>query len=200
MSNNDVNASSVNTKTDGSQSEVEVLTKRLKDAQAALTPLQQDRARLKAELEASKTPPKVELSPEREKELEDLKFTDPDQWRQEVNKLDEESQQAFTQKVDEETKKIQDQQAVVNFLADNPTLDKDLVKNVIPTAIQERYSNGEITMQEVLEIGKKLINGAPVASIMIPDSPNIGAVAGSDKPTNEAKQKQVEVDWTNTLV
>lgn len=179
---------------------LEVSEKRRRDAQAALTPLQQENARLKAELEASKTPPKVELTPEREKELDDLKFTDPDKWRHEVNNIDKENQKAFTQKVDEEAKKIQDQQMVANFLADNPSLDHDLVKHVIPTAIQKRYSEGEISILEVLEIGKKLINGAPVASVMIPDSPNLGEVAGSDKPTNEAKQKQVVVDWATAIV
>ena len=108
--------------TTGGQSlntKLEVSEKRRADAQAALTPLQQELARLKAELAAAKTPHTPDITPERQKELDDMKFTKPDEWRGEMNKIDKETQSANDIELARLTKVETDKQTVDTFFATN---------------------------------------------------------------------------------
>lgn len=198
----DVNASTPDTGSgEKAKDPLAVAEQRRKDAQAALTPLQQENARLKAELQEQKHSVNTSvITPEKQTELDDLKFTDPDKWRTEMNTIEQENQKASQSRIDEETKKQTDIATTQQFLRQNPNLDAKLVQQVIPSAMKGKYEAGELSMQDLLDAGKKLLNGATVASVMAPNTPNIGDVAGSDKPTDQAKQKQVEKDWTKTLV
>ncbi len=197
----DVNASTPSGNESGKVLDpLELAEKRRKDAQAALTPLQQENARLKAELAAAKSQPTTVMTPEKQQELDDLMNTDPVKWRLEMNRIESETKTATDEQLKELTKIELDKEYTRSFFEANPDIDKDVVKQIIPTTIQKQYEAGEITVGEMLEIGKKLLDGAPVASVIAPNSPKIGDVAGSDKPSNNSKQKQVEVDWATAQI
>ena len=201
MSKN-MNASTNTDNTDGGKglSPLELAEKRRRDAQAALTPLQQENIRLKAELAAAKTPNEPTVTPDEQQRLDDLKFTDPEAWRNEMNKIESESSKAHTEHVDRLTRIETDKVQAEAFFNAHPELDKEVIKQIIPTAIQKQYEDGELTIGQVLDVGKRLLDGAPIASVIAPKNPEIGKVAGSDKPTEQAKQKQVEVDWSTAIV
>lgn len=179
---------------------LEVAEKRRRDAQAALTPLQQENARLKAELAATNTQPTTVVTPEVQAELDDLKFSDPDAWRVKMNEIDQSTTEAHTKQVDAETRRELAILEKEQFFQNNPGLNPDLVRDVIPDAIKSRYEAGEISFSQVLEIGKKLVDGAPVASVLAPSTPDMGGTSGSSTPTDTAKKKQVKQDWEKALV
>ncbi len=193
-------ASTTNTPSDGGPNQLEVLEQRLKSAQGALTPAHQEIAKLKQELAAANSPVEASISPEKQTELDNLKFTDPDAWRTQMNTLEQANTDAVKKQVTEEMKMEQDKTATRLFLVSNPNIDVEVLRNVIPVALQEKYKNGEISIETILESGKRLLDGAPIASVLAPDSPNLGNVSGSDRPTNQAKQKQVEQDWSSTIL
>lgn len=200
---NDKNASTKDNSNGGKgskPSELEVSEQRRKDAQAALTPLQQELARVKAELAAAKSPTEPTITPERQQELDDMKFTKPDEWHKQMKEIESDEKVVKDKELDRLTKIETDKVQAQSFFEANPSLDKDVIKQIIPNAIQKRYEDGELTIGEVLNIGKKLLDGAPIASILAPDSPKIGDVAGSDKPTDSAKKKQVEQDWATVQI
>ncbi len=189
--------------TDGGPSlekQLEVSETRRKDAQAALTPVQQENARLKAELAATNTPLENVLTPEQTAALEDLKFTNPDEWRRQMNEQETKAEVAREKIVANSTKVETDKIEAQNFYKENPGIDPKIMVQIVPIAIQQRFENGELTMKETLDIGKRLLDGAPIASILTPDSPQIGKVAGSDKPSEKAKTEQVKIDWGSAII
>lgn len=201
MSQNDSSHSTPDTSSESSaQTPLEVAEKRRRDAQAALTPLQQENARLKAELAATNTPPTTDISPEVKAELDDLKFSDPDAWRVKMNEIEQSSSEAYTKQVDANTRQEMALLEKEQFFQSNPGLDPELVRSVIPDAIKTRYENGELSYGQVLEIGKKLVDGAPVASVLAPSTPDMGGTSGSSSPTDTAKKQQVKQDWEKALV
>jgi len=182
----------------------ETSEKRRKDAQSVLTPLHQENARLKAELATQGSAPQI--SSEEQDRLNDLKFSDPDVWRAEANKADLALTKAHEEAVDAEYGKIvtemTQEQLVANakkFFTDK-SIDAATVINSMPKALQTMIDNGEIPLEEGLQRGIDLVNGATVKSVLAPSSPNLSNVAGSDKPTDGAKVKQQQQDWSSAVI
>ena len=69
--------------------------KRYKDTQSVFTKSQQELKAVKAKLDVLEklTSPQIQVTPEVQKELDDLKYSDPDAWRVKMNSLELEARQ-----------------------------------------------------------------------------------------------------------
>jgi len=197
------------------QKKAENSEKRRRDTQSMLTPLQQENARLRAEndvlqdVTAGNT--QLTLDSETVARLDDLKYRDPDAWRQEVNTLETNARkQAKTdlgKRVDEkvqvqltEQKQAENRQVADDFFTANTDLDPSTFTKLIPVGLQDDLVAGTITAEEFFEQGAVLIRTAPVKSAKAPNSPDLGGVAGSADPSQSSKEKQNMQDWSKQFV
>lgn len=209
MSDKLVNASTDTSKTPSTDVDYKALyetsEERRKEAQSTLTPVQQENARLKAELAVQGTIPVVDAA-EAER-LDDLKHADPEKWREELNQAEEAHNKAYNAAVDAKQVEIvseMDQAEVTRrtkaFFAGIPAVDPKVVIGSMPKALNDMIDAGEIGLEDALQRGVDLINGATVSSVLAPSSPNLSKVAGANEPTNDAKKKQASQDWSSALV
>jgi len=197
------------------QKKAETAEQRRRDTQSMLTPLQQENIRLQAENEVLQAQsgghPKISLEPAEQIRLDDLKLSDPDAWRNELNTLEktatQQAQADYKVKVDAKVaetitkeEKALRQKEVLKFFDDNKDVDMESFNNVIPVSLQNAMKNNEITVTEFLDKGAAIVRNAPVASVSAPSSPDLGAVAGSASPSKEAIDKQKNTDWATALV
>lgn len=209
MSDELVNASTTDPGSKGQEVDYrdlyETSEKRRKDAQSVLTPLQQEVARLKAEIAIGANGSALDVA-ETER-LDDLKFSDPEAWRVEMNKSEEAQSKAYEAAV--EAKKVEivaemTQSEVTDrtkaFFAGRPDVDPKTVIDSMPKALNDMIDAGEIGLEDALQRGVDLINGATIASVLAPSSPNLSKVAGSPQPTTGAKVAQSNKDWGSALI
>ena len=197
----------VTTSTDADYKQLyEASEKGRRNAQAELTPVQQELSRLRAENAILKEQPGANVDSTEQDRLNDLKFSDPDKWRAEMNESDKSQAQAYEDRVKTKQAEIvtemTQEQLVANtkaFFA-NKDIDPAVVINSMPKALQSMIDQGEITLDEGLQRGIDLVNGATVKSVLAPATPNLASVAGSDKPTDQAKMQQSNQDWSNMVV
>jgi len=197
----------VTTSTDADYKQLyEASEKGRRNAQAELTPVQQELSRLRAENAILKEQPGANVDSTEQDRLNDLKFSDPDKWRAEMNESDKSQAQAYEDRVKTKQAEIvtemTQEQLVANtkaFFA-NKDIDPAVVINSMPKALQSMIDQGEITLDEGLQRGIDLVNGATVKSVLAPKTPNLASVAGSDKPTDQAKMQQSNQDWSNMVV
>ena len=196
------------------QKQAEVAEQRRRDSQAELTPLQQEVARLKAENEVLRDGsggPTLQLDDAEAQRLEDLKYSDPDAWRQEINVLETKAhkagKEAFDAKVQAkatehltEVDKAANRKTAEDFFAVNTDLDGETFHKLIPVGLQEDVVAGKITVAEFLEQGAEIIRNAPVKSQKAPNSPDLGAVAGGAAPSDGAVKKENDKSWEHAYV
>ena len=135
--------------------------KRYKDTQAAYTKSQQE---LRAEQAKRKvleeiTTPKVELDAATKERLEDLKFSDPDAWRAEVNRLEAEANKAHSERLASVEAEVTRQAelerrasvlASFNSLSDVKITDETIAYD-IPARLTKRLESGEVSFEQFLE-------------------------------------------------
>lgn len=137
--------------------------RRRRDTQSAFTKTSQENARLKAEAnqlaEGWQKDFASSLAPEVQAELEELKITDPDAWRQRLNYLEEErvakfqeKRTAIQQKAVGESEIEYRQRAFQEFQEQYPTLQltDDAIKYDIPPRITKELDEGKITFVDYL--------------------------------------------------
>jgi len=100
----------------------ETSEKRRKDAQAALTPLQQESSRLKAELAVQSVATPIDVT--EQSRLEDLKYSDPDAWRAEMNKSESTQAEAYKAAVDTKQAEIETEMSQAEVLASSSMVDR----------------------------------------------------------------------------
>lgn len=138
--------------------------RRRRDTQAGFTRLSQEKARLEAEnkhlAEGWQKDFSSSLSVELQAELEELKVTDPEAWRQKLNDLENQRQTQFNetrksiqQKAVGESELDYRQRALEEFALAHPDLEltDDVVKNDIPPRITKQLEAGEITFGAFLD-------------------------------------------------
>ena len=180
--------------------------KRRADAQSALTPVQQENAELKAKLAVSSSTLQA-LPAEEQTRLDDLKYSDPDAWRIEINKSEALHKQSTAEQVETkkneilaESSQAEIKQQTLSFFAAIPEIDPKVVIDSMPKKLQEQFDAGELTLNAYLQKGVDLVKGASVASVLAPTDPDLGKVAGSNAPTNEAKVAQSKQDWGTAVI
>jgi hypothetical protein len=172
--------------------------KRVRDNQADRTRLAQqnkvleaDKANLLAQL---KEDSQVIIPTERKDELDDLKFSDPEKWRTEINKLEDSFTRARDKKISEtldaNAQKVELERRTVvlsEFNQENPDLEinDDVIDNDIPPRIKDKLETGKISfddflgeVKDYLTSDKKIYQGDKTLN-----QPNLGDVGGGSTPT-----------------
>lgn len=170
--------------------------KRYKDTQAAYTKSQQTLKATSAKLEVLETltTPKVELDTETQERLDELKYSNPDEWRKEMDKI--------------EAKARAEHQAKINEAADAAALESELerrdrvleefnrangfeitdenIKYDLPLRITQQLENGEVTFEQFLENAYKYLNTPKRVGDgnEVMGQPDLGSVGGGDSASD----------------
>lgn len=201
-------------KEQGSQPTVD-WEKRYKDTQKSIQERSLENKQLKAKNEALAkqlsgiTTTKVEV-PE---EVEALMYTDPQAWRREINKLEQEAKAKDTQARDEiltEASKAAAEayeldrrtQVLKEFQADNPDLKitDEVLKNDIPPSISNKLADGTSTFEQFLEEVKTFVStGNKPSKEPLMDEPNLSKQAGGEQPSIEAQRGDASTSYANEI-
>lgn len=145
-----------------------VSEKRYRDTQASYTKVKQTNKALAAEKDLlhnkviGNTP--IKLTPEQTEELENLKFSDPEEWRNKLNTYENLARKEYEVKLEDEVKQVSattleedelgGRAAILQqFSAEFPdfVINDDVIANDIPPRITNKLANGTVTFREFLD-------------------------------------------------
>ena len=174
--------------------------RRRRDTQATYTQLDQRNKALEAEkaiLMEEALSDVINSLPEDKKEtLNDLKYSDPEEWRKQLAKLEQDALSIRKGRIDEKLKEVSEktykeveiarrERVLDQFSRDNPdiTIDDNTISNDIPPRILKKLDNGDITFEQFLEdCADYLRSGTTIAKPKAPEITNLGRVSGSSDP------------------
>ena len=186
--------------------------KRFKDTQSAYTKSQQELKAAKAKLEALEklTQPVVQLDEATQAQLDELKYSNPEAWRDKMNSLEAEAKLKHLS-VLSEAEKIAMQQAELEQRAQilseynskhpqNPITDEVIMFDV-PPRITKKLENGEISFEEFLSEAhnflyapKKVGDGNQTLK-----QPNMRDFGGGTTPTDNAVDSSIIENYKNLV-
>ena len=166
--------------------------KRYKDTQASYTKARQELAALKAQLQVQNT---SQIDPKVQEELEDLKYSNPDEWRKKLGQIEQEREA----KLAEETRKLTElerrQLVFEEFRINHPDvhIDDDVLTYDVPRRITKKLEENKITFEEFLgEVYDYLKTPKVIGSGAKPiNQPNLSKFGGGDSPTKDATGKDI---------
>jgi hypothetical protein len=177
--------------------------KRFKDTQGAYTKSQQELKATMAKMEALEklVQPKIELDPEQSRQLDDLKYSDPDAWRDKINSLEKEASQKQREVLDSASKQAAMEAEMDRRLhvldefnrANGLNISDETIQYDVPPRITKKLENGEVTFEEFLvdvktylETPKKIGDSNKTL-----EQPSLGKVGGNASPTKDAQEKDL---------
>lgn len=179
--------------------------KRRRDTQSEYTKERQNNVALKAEKDEllSKLSNNVELklTDQEEEELDELKFSDPEEWRSRMNSLENKAVSQRNKELKERLKEVSEkgtQAAQIEqrkfileeFLERNPdtVITDDVIENDIPPRIKSKLEKGTINFEEFLqEVDNYLRTGKVIGTESLLNQPDINKAGGSDSLNKAAK-------------
>jgi len=190
-------------------------TKSYRDNQSGFTKSQQSLKESEAEVTALReklaelTLKPVELTPERQQELETLMHTDPNAWRVEMNRLEAESVATNTEAMDAVTTEVKQKAGAefelerrfqvledFNSLRDTP-ITVEMLDNDIPPRINTQLTEGKITFDDYLVMVADYLSKGKVVSQSNPQqTTDLNKSAGGS--TTPAPNQEGAIDY-NTL-
>lgn len=190
--------------------------RRRRDTQSAYTGATQKLKTLEAEratlLAKAVNTDSFTITPEQQEELEDLKFSNPEEWRKKINALEAEHKTKRVAEIDEELKQIststlakteleQREQLLTAFNeshSDFP-ITQAVIDNDIPPRITKKLETGKITFAQFLdEVYEYAKTGKVVKDASVPEIPNLGDKPGSSKPDSKAVDKDIVSTYRKT--
>lgn len=189
------------------------LEKKYRDTQSGFTKAQQEKKRLEAENEklalSWQQDAVKSLSSTEQARLEELKSTDPESWREELNNLETKKQEEFgnrrkeiSQEAYEMTALEQREAELEAFNKANPdfAITDDVIENDIPPRITNQLKNGEITFSEFLDKSKKYIETPKkIATEPAPGEPGFANVRNKNAPSEEDFTKDFSASYNSTI-
>jgi Skp family chaperone for outer membrane proteins len=185
--------------------------KRFKDTQAAFTKSQQELKAKEAKLAALEeiTTPRVELDAATKERLEDLKFSDPDAWRAEVNRLEAEANKAHRERLAsveaEATKQAELERrasvlASFNSYSDVKITDETIAYD-IPARITKRLENGEVSFEQFLEEAASYLKAPKVVGDgnKTLEQPNLSEVGGNHSAAEYTAEPDSVASYRNEI-
>lgn len=191
------------------------IEKRRRDTQASHTKDRQELNSLKSQnkilLEEAVGSVELDLSEAQLEELEDLKVSDPDKWRQKMNAYEAEAvgkkRTKVTEKVNEAAKSSLDQEelerrkgVLSEFLEAHEGfhLDDDVIANDIPPRITRKLEKGEISFEEFLDqCYEYTTTGKVVKQEKVTEGPNMSKVPGGKNPSDKSVKEDVIASYKN---
>lgn len=191
------------------------LEKRRRDTQAAHTRDRQELNAMKSQnqilLEEALGAAELDLTEAQLEELDDLKVSDPDKWRQKMNgyekdakdkkrtKVNEKVTEASKSRLDEEEKERR-KEVLAEFLEANEGfhLDDDVIQNDIPPRITRKLEKGEITFEEFLDQCYEYTQtGKVIKQEKTNDGPNMSKAPGGKNPDSRAVKEDIVGSYKN---
>jgi len=193
----------------------EAAEQRRKDTQSAYTKNQQRLKQIEAENEILKqqVSKKVEIPADKAKELDDLKYEDPDKWRIRVNEIEREVRLANESKINDLAEEAR-QKAGQNFELEQrkttlaefqekhgaDALTDDIIANDVPPRITAKLEKGEITFGEFLNEAYSYVKtGKTVANPDILGQPDLTKVGGGAAPSTNEQSIQATDDYSKVI-
>ena len=188
--------------------------KRRRDTQSALAKATSAKSILEVENEELKKlvtqGARIEISTEEQEELNELKHSDPDAWRDKMNALEQNVVATTTTKLTEisdaakTTGTVGERTVLLEaFLHDNPgfVINDDVLANDIPPRIKRALEKGEVTFMQFLGNVKSYLETNKVVDPNTPldSGPNLSNVPGSDIPGDDADNAQQETDYSKMV-
>jgi len=189
--------------------------RRRRDTQAAYTGVSQKVKALEAEKATLRSKAideaSLQLTPELAEELDDLKFSNPEEWRKRMNVLETEHKTKRMNAIDEELKQVSTTTLVKNELeqredilasfnashSDYP-ISQEVIDNDIPPRILKKLETGKVTFEQFLaECYEYAKTGKVVKQTDAPEMPNIGRIPGGSKPDSKAVDKDIINSYKN---
>lgn len=186
--------------------------KRYKDTQSVFTKSQQELKAAKARLEVleSLAKPAIQLDAVAQKELDDLKFSDPDAWRSKMNALEFEAQKthqanlsAAEQAALQQAELGRRAQLLEEFNRSHPGMEltDDVITYDVPPRITKKLEKGEISFDDFLvEVSDFLKSPKKVGDAnQVLNQPNLGKVGGGENPSEGSVIKDIAANYKNIV-
>lgn len=187
--------------------------KRRRDTQSALARTTSANAVLQAENEGLvslvRKGKSINISTEDQKELDEMKFSDPDGWRKKINELEQSSTDTLNTQLTENSEKAKLQGATGErkvlldaFIHDNPdiTITDDVLANDVPPRITNALEKGEISFIDFLgKVKEYLTTGKVVESAKPGKVPNLSDIGGNDTSGKTAEDKGAEAKYEDQM-
>lgn len=153
-----------------------------KATQAAYTKSRQEVAALKtkaAELEKRLDNTQIQLPPEVVEELEMLKHTDPEAWRQTLNEIEAKRAKEIDTKIAQEVEATRRESILEEYNRNNPgyELNDYVAENVLPASYLKRLNEGTITFDTFVKEASEYLHKVKIG-------PGNSANAGKAAPIN----------------
>lgn len=188
----------------------ETTQKRFKDTQAAFTKSQQTLKKIQAEKEVLQEQVMKNMTPAQAKEMEELKYSDPDAYIEKMTALQQEKVaelngrlDAAGQKAAQEAELERRTQVLAEFNASHPgfELTDEVIANDVPRRIFAKLEKGEVSFEEFLEETHTYLNKPKkVASTEgVIDQPNLNNVGGGDTPSKSSTEKDIVKSYKNEV-
>lgn len=184
--------------------------KRYKDTQAAYTKSQQELKAVKAKVDVLEklTTPQIQIDAEAQKELDDLKYSDPDAWRTKMNNLELDARSKHQNLIS-----AAEQQAAIHAEMDRRTqvlneynrshpgfeITDEVIQLDVPTRITKKLESGELSFDDFLgEVKEFLYAPKKVGTTNKPlGQPNLGNLGGGDTPSDTSISKDIVANYKN---
>lgn len=186
--------------------------KRYKDTQGAYTKSQQELKVLKAKLQAMEklTTPQVNIPPEMKAELDELKYSNPDEWRAKINVLEQKAKDTLKEEVETEASKVIVEDTLVTrqkqleeFNRSHPELKltDDVIKYDIPPRITTQLEQGKITFEQFLEQASNFLSAPKVIGDgnTVTNQPDLTTVGGDSTPTKASTDKDIVTSYKDEI-
>lgn len=142
--------------------------------------------------------------------LEELKYSDPEQWRSKMNEIE----RAAVAKAQEELGQIsltasqraeleRRAQLLTNYNTANPqyAITDEVLANDVPPRITRRLEKGEISFEEFLDEASAYLKAGKVVGVpsTVEPQPNLGNAGGGAKPAEYAIQADLVTSYENEI-
>jgi len=192
--------------------------KRRRDTQAAYTKAQQEKLALQKEKEAlenliaQELEKSLDLSPEQQEELEELKLIDPDEWRRKLNELEKEQKTMKKSKIKElqdqarqealqEAEVLRRQQILEEWQAKHPDVEitDEVIANEVPPKYIKDLEEGKISFEDFLDkVYNFLTANKVIPQEKAPNKPDLSKVSGGATPSENAKAEDIVAQYMQT--
>ena len=186
--------------------------KRFKDTQASFTKSQQELKAVKAKLETLEqlTKPTIQIDEATQKELDDLKYSDPDAWRNKMNALENDARVRHQSLLSEAEKNASIQaelerrtQVLNEYNISHPSMPitQELIDFDVPARITKKLENGEISFDDfIVEVHNFIYTPKKVGSgNETLNQPNLGQMGGGTTPSEGSAKKDIAANYKNIV-
>ncbi len=179
--------------------------KRFKDTQAAYTRERQEALKLKAKVEVLEKQgfSTTQIDDKLKDELEDLKFTNPEEWRRKMNLIEQEASSKVSSAIEERTRELSEKDVRVAkleaFIENHPGF--ELTDDDVPPRIAKKLASGQISFDDFLtEVYSFMTTPKVIGSLNSTlNQPNLSKAGGGAEPAQNAVYKDIASSYKNEV-